>query len=114
MIVFCAGRHSHDRWGGGRCLTSQGLKIPRLSGEHGRARLVVMGTEVGGRWSPEEMRHPPLEAVFVRPGSASGKACRGALQSKRFAQSLLDGPASGGVDGPTASTHAVLGDARFG
>ena len=29
-------------------------------------------------------------------------------------QSLLEGPASGGVDGPTPSMNAVLGDARLG
>ena len=28
-------------------------KYPELSGEHGRARLVVLAMEVGGRWSSE-------------------------------------------------------------
>ena len=35
------------------------LTYPKLTGEHGRARLVVMGVEVGGRWSAET-------SVFLR------------------------------------------------
>ena len=36
------------------------------------------------------------------------------VAARAFAQSLLEGPASGGVDGPTPSMNAVLGDARSG
>ena len=88
--------------------SQQARKYSELSGEKGRERLVVRGTEVGGRWSVSPLARPgmrpsPLEAVFVRRGSNGGEACWGALQS------LL----KGGVDGPTPSTN-ILGDARFG
>ena len=91
-----------------------------LSGEHGRVRLVVLDTEVGGRWSTEAATFLcslvtvkasdaplPWEAVFVRNV--------GLCSSHRaFAESLLEDPVTGGVDGPTPSTNDVLGDARFG
>ena len=63
-----------------------------LSGENGRARLVVKGTEVGGRWSVEattflcglataKARDAPFAlGGFARCGSAGDKACLGALQ----------------------------------
>ena len=60
------------------------------------------------------MPHSLLVVVSALPGSAGGKACWGCAAARAFAQSLLEGPASGGVDGPTPSMNAVLGDARFG
>ena len=38
----------------------------------------------------------------------------GCAAARAFAESLLEGLATGGVDGPTPSTNDVLGDARFG
>ena len=43
--------------------------FPELTGEHGRARLVVLGVEVGGRWSAET-------SVFLR--SLAAAMARGA------------------------------------
>ena len=85
---------------------------PELKGAHGRARLVVLGVEVGGRWSAEA-------SVFLRC-LAAAKA-RGALPwlegrvraawprrwqellgcaaARTFSCSLLDGPAASGGDG---------------
>ena len=59
------------------------------------------------------MRPSPLVAVFALPGSTGGKACWCAA-ARAFAQSLLEGPASGGVDGPAPSMLAMVGDAWFG
>ena len=46
---------------------------PELSGEGGRARLVVLAAEVGGRWSEETARwpmpRPRLPVSFCRTGS---------------------------------------------
>ena len=68
-------------------------RYPGLSGENGRARLVVIGTEVGGRWSvgaatfqsclaTVKARDAPLThgGSVPLPGSAGGKACWGAPQ----------------------------------
>ena len=64
------------------------LTYPELTGEHGRARLVVMGVEVGGRWSAETSVFlrclaaakargslPGSRAKCVPPGSAGGRGC---------------------------------------
>ena len=96
--------------------TQKARRYPELSGENGTACLVVMGTEVGGRWS--------AEAATFLCGFATAKArdapfrgWQGMLEcaaARAFAQSVLEGPAAGGVDGPSPSMNAVLGDARFG
>ena len=111
------GRHStgwhsnNKREGFGRRARSQkARRYPELSGEN-RARLVVMGTEVGGRWSAEaatflsslataKARDAPLAlggSVWLR----RWQGMLGCAAARAFAQSLLEGPASGGVDGPT-------------
>ena len=61
-----------------------------------------------------EMLPLPWEAVFVLRGSAVGKGMLGCAVARAFTESLLEGPATGGVDGPTPSMNDVLGDARFG
>ena len=52
-----AGRHGNDKRKSfldvARSLMAK--RYPECSGEHGRDRLVVMGTEVGGRWSAESV-----------------------------------------------------------
>ena len=80
---------------------------PELSGEHGRARLVVLGTEVGGRWSKEAATFlsslataKARDAPFVLGGSVRAAwLCRwqGCAAARAFAESLLEGPATGGV-----------------
>ena len=98
---------------------------PELAGDLGRAGLVVLASEVGGRWS-EESRHflrqlskakarqePPLlqqrerHAWLFRWGSML--ACSGA---RALALSLLDVRGGQGVDGPPPLSDDVLWDAR--
>ena len=63
-------------------------RYAELSGRHGRTRLVVLGAEVGGRWS-QETAHFLLHLV-----------------------SLLDRRAGLGSDGATPSTSDVVGECR--
>ena len=87
---------------------------PELSGAHGRARLVVLACEVGGRWSSEtqpflrqlakaKTRHvPPALRTSARLAWlwrwSSILACASA---RAFAQSLLEGRGAPGHDGPS-------------
>ena len=98
---------------------------PELSGE-GRARLVVLAAEVGGRWNSEtaqfltalaraRAQEVPLvlqgraEAAWVRRWSAI-LACTAA---RAFSLSLLDSPPVGGSGDVVPSVHEVLREARF-
>ena len=100
-------------------------RYPELAGDRGRARLVVLAGEVGGRFSDEtaqflralasaKVRDVPqllqgrAHAAWLRRWSAM-LACAAA---RAFALSLLDRDCSAGVDGPTPSMHEVLGDSR--
>ena len=99
---------------------------PELTGEHGRARLVVLGVEVGGRWSAET-------SVFLRSLEAAkargappwlGEQVRaawlrrwqgllGCAAARSFGCSLLDGPVASGADGAIPSMNTVLSEARY-
>ena len=100
-------------------------RYPELAGDRGRARLVVLAGEVGGRFSDEtaqflralasaKVREVPqllqgrAHAAWLRRWSAM-LACAAA---RAYALSLLDRDCSAGVDGPTPSMHEVLGDSR--
>ena len=74
-----------------------------------------MRTDVGGRWSAEAATFlSSLATAKARDAPlALGGSVRG-LAPPVARDAGLEGPASGGVDGPTASMNAVLGDARFG
>ena len=98
---------------------------PELVGPHSRAKLVVLGVEVGGRWSEETrtflsrlakarartelplMRRRAEQAWRMRWGSML--ACAAA---KAVASSLLDLLDSHGGDGKTPTTHEVETDHR--
>ena len=98
---------------------------PELSGEGGRARLVVLGAEVGGRWSSEtsqflaalaaarardvpEILQERAKAAYLRRWSAI-LACSAA---RAFTISLLDQcPVPAGGDAPPV--EEVLRDARY-
>ena len=99
---------------------------PELSGEGGRARLVVLAAEVGGRWNSEtaqfltalaraRAQEVPLvlqgraEAAWVRRWSAI-LACTAA---RAFSLSLLDSRPVGGSGDVVPSVHEVLREARF-
>ena len=99
---------------------------PELSGEGGRARLVVHAAEVGGRWSEEaaqflralakaSARTAPLilqnrvKAAWLRRWSGV-LACSAA---RAFAWSFLDKPANPGTGADAPPMHEVLRDDRF-
>ena len=98
---------------------------PELSGTQGRARLVVLAAEVGGRWSeetrcfisllarakvrslPKIIRARAHQSWHFRWGSILSCAAARALAS-----SLLENRGSPGTDGPTPSTSDVMCDWR--
>ena len=99
---------------------------PELSGEGGRARLVVLAAEVGVRWNTETAQFltalakaraqgVPLllqgraEAAWVRRWSAI-LACTAA---RALSVSLLDCRPAGGSEGAIPSVHEVMRDSRF-
>ena len=86
-----------------------------LGGQFGRARLVVLGCEVAGRWSDECLSflgqlarakvcsEPPLSRWSVLLSCSAARA---------VAMSLLERRGGTGSDGETPSTLQVLADAR--
>ena len=102
------------------------MTYPELTGEHGRARLVVLGVEVGGRWSAEtnvflkslaaaKARGAPpwlggqVRAAWLR----RWQGLLGCAAARSFGCSLVDGPVASGVDGETPSMNTVLSEARY-
>ena len=112
--------HSTGRTGlkGGHC---KERVHPELTGVSGRARVVVLAGEVGGRWSSETGR---LLVHFGRSQSAlRSTGCRARMAWRRrwasvlscaaarsFVLSLGEVRASPGVDGEMPSVHVVVGD----
>ena len=103
------------------------LRYPELAGQHGRTKLVVLASEVGGRWSEvcrqflcqlasAKTRNEP-KVLRSRAGQAwlhgwcSLLACSSA---RAFAKSLLERRGGIGADGSTPSTADVVWEARFG
>ena len=102
------------------------LRCPELLGDQGRARLVVLASEVGGRWSeesreflrqlakakarnaPRAMRSRVRVAWLLRWSTML--ACSGA---RSFALSLLERRGGLGEDGATPPSHEVEWEARF-
>ena len=97
---------------------------PELAGEGGRARHVVLGAEVGGRWSEEtaefltalawaKVRDLPEELQLEgrRAWLRRWQRLLGCTAAKAFAMSLL-GLVPGGVDGAVPSVHEVICEAR--
>ena len=97
---------------------------PELAGEGGRARLIVLGAEVGGRWSEEtaeflsslawaKVRELPeeLQAEARRAWLRRWQRLLACTAAKAFSMSLL-GLVPGGSDGATPSVHEVLCEAR--
>ena len=100
--------------------------FPELSGEGGRARLVVLAAEVGGRWSDETAKflaalakakaqaspsilQNRVKAAYLRGWSAV-LACSAA---RAFTASLLDQRPVSGWGGNAPSVHEVVRDDRF-
>ena len=97
---------------------------PELSGEGGRAKLVVLAVEVCGRWSGEahtflgalataKARSPPLLQHNVRAAWLHRWRCLLAHTATRnFAMSHFD-TAAPGVVGDVPSLHDVLSEGRY-
>ena len=99
---------------------------PELAGDRGRARLVVLAAEVGGRWSsetanflnalskaksetaPEEVRDQ-VRAAWLRRWSN----LLGCTAARAFATSLLEKRCSPGVSSAVPAEHEVLRESRF-
>ena len=98
---------------------------PELSGNHGRARLVVLAAEIGGRWSEEarvfvnqSAKATARSVLRILAGRArqawhhrwsSMLACASA---RAFALSLLDRRAAVGCDGKPPSSSVVVTECR--
>ena len=111
------------RTDGAALATARRLKertYPELTGQFGRARLVVLACEVGGRWSDETQAFLQQLAKFKArteplPQQARARAAwllrwRTMLawsSARALAQSLMEVRPSGGCDGPTP-THAKV------
>ena len=96
---------------------------PELAGEGGRARLVVLGAEVGRRWSTEtaqflwalawaKVRELPeeLQGDARRAWSRRWNMVLGCAAARAVAMSLL---VPGGYDGAAPSVHDVVRDERY-
>ena len=94
--------------------------------EGARAKLLVMGMEVGGRWSSEAWHFVRLLASAKARSEPEVLRRLAALAWQRrwvavlcmaaqraFAESLLELPGAGGADGPLLSAADVLEDARY-
>ena len=101
------------------------LTYPELTGEHGRARLVVLACEVGGRWSDETCRF--IAGLARAKARSEPRAIRAAARrawhrrwstllaccgARAFGLSLLERRPALGVDGTPPSTSDVVGDCR--
>ena len=98
---------------------------PELSGRFGRARLVVLACEVGGRWSEETNNFllqlakakargvpQPLKTSAKQSWLMRWRSILACAAAKAFAQPLLEQRGGTGVDGPTPSLTEVMSDSR--
>ena len=99
---------------------------PELVGERGRARLVVLGAEVGGRWSGETAEF--LGALSKAKAESAPENVREEVRrawlrrwrnllsctaARAFATSLLERRTSPGVTSAVPMEHEVLRESRF-
>ena len=101
-------------------------RYPELTGEFGRARLVVLACETGGRWSEEAhdfLRHlahararsepPEIRAVARRSWFRRWCTALSCCAAQAFAMSLLERRGGLGADGEVPSTSDVVWGDRF-
>ena len=99
---------------------------PKLAGDRGLARLVVLAAEVGGRWSGETSNF--LSALSKAKAETAPEAVRdqvraawlrrwrnllGCTAASAFATSLLEKRCSPGVSSTVPAEHEVLRESRF-
>ena len=118
------GAAAHDGAALRQARTRKERTYPELAGEGGRAGLVVLAAEVGGRWSEETVEFlsslawakvRELPEDLQRDGRRSWlrrwKKLLGCTAAKAFAMSLLD-LAPSGSDGAIPSVREVICEAR--
>ena len=101
------------------------LRYPELTGEHGRARLVVLACETGGRWSDEahdflrqlaraRARSEPLEirAIARRAWFRRWCTAMSCCAAQAFALSLLERRGGLGADYAVPGTPDVIWEDR--
>ena len=89
---------------------------PQLAGAGGRARLVILAGEVGGRWSPETANFLQALAVakardvsnIFQASVAWFRRWSNILSARAFADSLLEVRGAGGAGGDAPSSHDVV------
>ena len=99
---------------------------PELSGAHGRARLVVLASEVGGRWSAEaqaflrqftraksRQEPPTLRASAKLAWIWKWSMILACASDRAFALSFVESRIAHGCDVPTPTTAEVIGDSRY-
>ena len=99
---------------------------PELAGAGGRARLVILAGEVGGRWSPETAHF--LRALAVAKARDVPSILQASVEvawfrrwsnilscaaARAFADSLLGVRGAGGAGGDAPPSHDVVRDNRF-
>ena len=98
---------------------------PELAGAGGRARLVILAGEVGGRWSPETAHF--LRALAVAKAREVPSILQASVEvawfrrwsnilscaARAFADSLLEVRGAGGAGGDVPSSHDVVRDNQF-
>ena len=84
---------------------------PELSGEGGRARLVVLATEVGGRWSDETAKFLANAKAQASPFILQNRV-KAAYLRRWSAVFACSHPVSG-WGGEAPSVHEVVRDNRF-
>ena len=107
-----------------RARTRKERRYPELAGAEGRARLVVLGGEVGGRFSDETahfLRSLASAKVRGMPELLKGRAhaalmrrwssMLGCTAARSYALSLLD-RVPAGAEGPIPSIHDIMRDHR--
>ena len=104
----------------------QRAQDPELTGDQGRARLVVLACETGGRWSEEAhdfLRHLARARARSEPREIRAVARRAWFRrwctalsccaAQAFAMSLLERRGGLGADGTVPITSDVVSDDRF-
>lgn len=99
---------------------------PELVGPRARSRLVVLGVEVGGRWSREAWvfvrllarakargEPPAMRVAAERAWQRRWTTILAVAAQRALAESLLELPAVRGADGALPCTGDVLEDARY-
>ena len=117
----------HDGVASAEARRRKARTYPELAGLHGRARLVVLAVEVGGRWSHEAQCFITLARAKARGETELMR--RRAEQSWRLrwghswlalsfdravASTMLELPGARGADGDTPAPQDVERDCRFG